>query len=106
MCIRDSSVFIPDARMISISSNLPEDEDTIRMVIVMVMVVVMMKNMMMRVIMMMVKAHLKAEISFLISLTSSSVTPSFSAFRCSCGYHCHHITVINSAEVAATAQSL
>ena len=26
---------------------------------------------------------LKAEISFLISLTSSSVTPSFSAFRCS-----------------------
>ena len=30
-----------------------------------------------------VKTHLKAEISFLISLTSSSVTPSFSAFRCS-----------------------
>lgn len=40
-------VFIPEALIISISSNL------------------------------------KAEISFLISLTSSSVTPSFSAFRCS-----------------------
>ena len=31
----------------------------------------------------MAETHLKAEISFLISLTSSSVTPSFSAFRCS-----------------------
>ena len=40
-------VFIPEARIISIISNL------------------------------------KAEMSFLISLTSSSVTPSFSAFRCS-----------------------
>ena len=32
---------------------------------------------------MIIIGHLKAEISFLISLTSSSVTPSFSAFRCS-----------------------
>ena len=31
----------------------------------------------------MILENLKAEISFLISLTSSSVTPSFSAFRCS-----------------------
>ena len=36
------SVFIPDARIISISSNLPEDEYMIRMVMVIVMVVVVM----------------------------------------------------------------
>ena len=59
------SVFIPDARIISISSNLSA-----------------MIKIRMRMIMKM-KTHLKAEISFLISLTSSSVTPSFSAFRCS-----------------------
>ena len=57
------SVFIPDARIISISSNLS-------MVMVVMVVVV-------------VQTYLKAEMSFLISLTSSSVTPSFSAFLCS-----------------------
>ena len=44
------SVFIPDARIISISSNLREDEYMIRMVIVMVVVVMIMiitKNAMM-----------------------------------------------------------
>ena len=66
------SVFIPDARIISISSNLS--------VVIKIRMRMIMK--MMRMIMKM-KTHLKAEISFLISLTSSSVTPSFSAFRCS-----------------------
>ena len=39
------SVFIPDARIISISSNLPEDEYMIRMVVVMIMIIT--KNAMM-----------------------------------------------------------
>ena len=34
------------------------------------------------------KSCLNAEISFFISLTSSSVTPSFSALRCSCSDDC------------------